>query len=96
MTEMSQCRQVEFMQALDNRFSDLSFASSYALNLVSQLAMYQKSAIYTDFSQMASVFKNSAYSSNQKAQLIGQYFFDFLAKSIAYASPDRTASATTY
>ena len=84
------------MQAIDNRFSDLSFASSYALNMVSQLAMYQKSQLYYSFSQMATVYKNSSYTSNQKAQMIGQLFFDFLSKSIAYAAPDRTASTTTF
>ena len=95
MTQMSQCRQVEFMESLDNRFSDISFASSFGLNIISQLAMVNKSQIYYSFQQMASTYNSNAAGS-VKWQTIGLLFMELLTKSIGYFSPGRTAQARTY
>ena len=43
MTQMSKCRQVEFVQALDNRASSLSFAAGLGVNTITQIVMVDNS-----------------------------------------------------
>ena len=96
MSQMSKCRQVEFLQSLDNRFSDPGFASGMAVNFILQAFKKDNSQLYTSLDQIKTAWNDDTMDSATRWETIGQYAQAFLTKSFAYSAPDRAASRRTY
>ena len=90
MTQISKCRQVEFLQALNSRSSDLAFFAGTGVNVVVQALMFNNSNLYTSGKGLWTALKNKDYEG------LGNSFQSLITQTINYSAPDKTPSSKVW
>ena len=98
LTQNADCKQTEFIQQLDNRFSDIAFLSGTGSNLVVQLVMFAMNGFTPSDkgTSLGKLINNFSKFNFDDATDMGYYLTMFVAQLMNFKTPGIASQLSTY